>query len=60
MRYLEILRHTDTFDIVASEAREAAIRLVLIGATEFPTGNRQFRTSRPPNRPDADETVAAD
>ena len=30
MRYLDILRHTDTFDIVAPEAREAAIRLVLM------------------------------
>lgn len=30
MRYLDILRHMDTFDIVAPDARESAIRLVLM------------------------------
>jgi len=30
MRYLETLRHTDTFDIVGPQAREAAVRLVLM------------------------------
>jgi glycerate kinase len=47
-----------------ADAAERAIRLVLIGATEFLTGNRHLRPSRPPdrlpNRPDADETATTD